>query len=125
MNCSRQSINNSKTTAFISKNTHPQTVLSILDTLRLKKLPAKTKHFGLLILPQNKNETFKAIKDRVTTKLVSWQAKLLSQEAARTTLIKWLPHPTCTTCSPFFSPKISATTLIRCYEILVGLQTQQ
>lgn len=65
----------------------PQTALFIQDTPHHKKLLAKTKHLGLfLLLPKNKSEVFNDIKNWITTKLISSQAKLLSQ-VARTTLI--------------------------------------
>lgn len=50
---SGQSINSSKSIAFIRKNIPPQIAISILNTLYLKKLAAKTKHLGLpLLLPK-------------------------------------------------------------------------
>ena len=88
MALSRQKVNKAKSSVHFSKNFRRQAILTILDHLRLKKLPPKAKHLGLpLLIPRDRGRVVEEIKIKFFQKISGWKAKVLSQ-AGRTMLIK-------------------------------------
>lgn len=77
-----------KSSVHFSKNFQGQAILSILDQLRLKKLPPKAKHLRLpLLFPRAWMRAVEDIKEKFFSKISGWKVKMLSQ-AGRMVMIK-------------------------------------
>ena len=86
--CSRQQINQNKTTIFFSKLTSEETREHIKQALGVSKIKQYERYLGLpSFVGRRKKASFNFIKEKVWRKLQGWEEKLLSQ-ARREILIK-------------------------------------
>lgn len=85
--CSSQFPNPSKSSIHFSKNTKATNKASILNYLNFSECSHKVKHLGLTFcIPKSKTLAFSDLINRVSSKLVGWKAKILSQ-ASKSVLI--------------------------------------
>lgn len=78
---SGQLLNQEKLSIHFRKNTTPQVIAQVSDSLHLSSLPAKAKPLGLplIIIIRVKSQALSEIQDHIFWKLHGWRAKLLSQ----------------------------------------------
>ena len=75
-----QQLNRAKTSLFFSGNTYQQLQEEIMTSFGAQIIRQHGKYLGLpSLVGRNKRNTFNAVKEKLTKKLVGWKEKLLSK----------------------------------------------
>ncbi|KAL9675160.1 hypothetical protein QQ045_003361 [Rhodiola kirilowii] len=85
---SGQTVNYNKSKVCCSPNTQQEVKVAICESLGVKRVDKHGKYLGLpMVVGQNKGECFRALEEKVKSKIGDWKARLLSS-AGKEVLIK-------------------------------------